>query len=90
MSPIDALLWIETHNHMTLGSDYTQGELQSIWRWPTEPIAEIQALGYERGEAMRLWSARPKDEAEWQTLANDMRRLRYHRTGLMPKDAIQP
>jgi len=64
---------------------YGQAELQYIWKNGCQPIAQIEALGCSRGEARRLWNARPKNEAEWRTLKNDIRRIRARNDELEKK-----
>lgn len=56
-------------NGVTLGPGYVQCELQAIWEGVAEhePIVAIMALGFDKGEAMKLWNARkspPLTDAE--------------------------
>jgi hypothetical protein len=61
------------------GPAYAQAELQFIWQGSPSPIKEIMALGFERGEAVQLWNARPKTTDEEDELNAEILILRAAR-----------
>lgn len=64
MTPIEAVEFFDY--------GYAQAELQYIWENGCLPITEIMDLGCSRGQAQRLWNARPKNKAEWLGLEADI------------------
>ena len=62
MTRMEALTYCENRSLVNevaiLGPAFIQCELQLIWKGSAEPISEIMSLGFNHGEARKLWNAR--------------------------------